>query len=68
MALYPLKERTNFTNEAEAYRFAALIGRLSHHVVVDYGRADDGQYYVDTANDPFSTKDEIMRKMGMLAE
>ena len=58
--VYPITERTHFTNQAEAWRFAKLISNLKHHIVSDYGTDDDG-FYVETKNDPFRTKDELLK-------
>jgi len=64
---YPLTERTYFSTEDHAWRFAQSISPLKHYIVSDYGRDDaniDEPYWVETVNDPFRTKDELMRLKG----
>ena len=65
---YPITERTYFSDQQTAWAFAERIATLEHHIVSNFGyEADnDEPYYVETMNDPFSTKSELLRKAGML--
>jgi hypothetical protein len=43
-----------------------MISKLNHHVVSDYGRDDNRDnepYFVETLNDPFSTKEELLARV-----
>lgn len=63
---YPITERTYFSSEAHAWSFAKMISKLNHHVVSDYGRDDNRNnepYFVETLNDPFSTKEELLARV-----
>ena len=63
---YPIKERTYFKSDKEAWSFAHMIANLQHHIVTDYGMDATNEkeaYYIETLNDPFATKSELMAKV-----
>lgn len=66
---YPVIERTYFNNRQTAMRFADSIAKLQHHIVSDYG-VDDGHkdepYFIETMNDPFSSKDELLKRANII--
>ena len=66
--VYPITERTYFSNQQIAWAFAERIATLNHHIVSDFGyeAGNDEPYFVETMNDPFSTKSELLRKAGVL--
>lgn len=67
---YPLIERTYFKTTKQAQGFAEMISKLNHHIVTDYGYDEskgDEPYFIETANDPFSTKDELLKRAGIIA-
>lgn len=64
---YPITERTYFSSQQVAWNFAQAISKLNHHVVSNYGVDDshtDEPFFVETMNDPFSTKQELLAKIG----
>ena len=66
---YPITERTYFDNEHTAWAFAQSIAKLNHWIVSDYGYEDgkDEPYFIETMNDPFSTKNELLKRAGLMA-
>ena len=67
MAQYPIIKRTYFSDEKVAWAFAERIGAIKHGwVVSDFGVEKDRDvepYYVETMEDPFATKDELMARI-----
>lgn len=67
---YPIIERTYFDNKNTAMLFAKAIGNIKNGWIVSgYGLEDgrtSGPYYIETVNDPFATKDELMRRFGLM--
>lgn len=66
---YPLIERTYFSNQQVAYRFAESINKLQHHIVSNYGvdnEHKDEPFFVETMNDPFATKDELLKRAAII--
>lgn len=63
---YPLKTRTHFSSEKTAWSFAQSIGKIKHGwIVKDFGvdpSNEDEPFFVETWEDPFSTKDELLRR------
>ena len=62
---YPIIEKTNFNSEKTALAFINAIAKLNHHIVTDYGVDDKNNkepFFVETWNDPFSTKDDLLKK------
>ena len=66
---YPITERTYFTTSSEAVTFAKMIEKLKHHIVSNYGyvAGEKEPYYVETMNDPFRSKDELLKLAGIIA-
>lgn len=70
MACYPLTTKTYFSTQDHAWRFAQSISNLKHTIVSDYGvdqSKDSEPYWVETINDPFRTKDELLKMQGLIA-
>lgn len=66
---YPMIQRTYFTSQKEAYSFAGMISKLQHHIVSGYGVDEshtDEPYFIETINDPFSTKDELLKRANII--
>lgn len=66
---YPIIERTYFKEQQVAYRFAESINKLHYHIVSDYGfdaEHKDEPYFVETMNDPFSTRDALLKRAGII--
>lgn len=65
---YPITDRTYFSDENTAWAFAQQIVKLNHWIVSDYGyEADKAEpYYIETMNDPFSTKDQLLKRAGII--
>lgn len=43
-----------------------MIASLKHYIVIDYGMDNSNMiepYYIETLNDPFSTKSELMARV-----
>ena len=63
--------RTHFATEKAAWHFATMIGAISKGwIVLDFGVDSENvgePFYVDTVNDTFATKDELMKRFGMMA-
>lgn len=67
---YPLISRTYFASESQAWAFVKAMAGLTHWVVSDYGVDASNEaepYWVETYNDPFATKNELMRAAGLMA-
>lgn len=68
---YPIIERTYFDNKNTAWAFAKAIGNIKHGWIVSSYGLEEGRtsepYYIETVNDPFATKDELMRRLGLMA-
>lgn len=66
--MYPITERTYFSDEAVAWAFAQQIAKLNHYIVSNYGYdADKAEpYFIETMNDPFSTKDQLLKRAGII--
>lgn len=67
---YPVISRTSFASESTAWAFAKAFADCEHWVVSDYGVDTTNEaepYWVETYNDPFATKDELMRAAGLMA-
>lgn len=64
---YPITDRTYFDTQSDAWSFAQMIAKIHDHwIVSDYGIDQIGRFFVETMNDPFSTKDELLRKAGLI--
>ena len=67
MAHYPIITRTYFNDERTAWSFAERVGAIKHGwAVADFGveaGRDSEPYYVETMEDPFATKYELMCKI-----
>lgn len=64
---YPITERTYFTSKKLAWDFVQAIGKLQHHVISNYGVDNTNEnepFFVETLNDPFRSKDELMKFIG----
>lgn len=67
--VYPIKEKTNFNSEKTALVFINAIAKLQHHIVTNYGVDSENKkepYFVETWSDPFSTKDELLKRAGII--
>lgn len=66
---YPLISRTYFSDESIAWRFAEAMAKLNHYIVSDYGfdpDKGDEPYWVETWNDPFASKDDLLKQRGLI--
>ena len=67
---YPLTSRTYFSDEHTAWEFAKAMAKLPHYIVSDYGvepdRAEE-PFFIETMNDPFGTKDSLMKAADLMA-
>ena len=61
------REKTYFSDQQTAWRFAKMIAGVSHYIVSDYGR-DDGRikepYFVETMHDHWMSKDQLRKIAG----
>lgn len=66
---YPITDRTYFSNEQTAWSFAKAVAQLPHYIVSDYGyEAGKAEpFFIETMNDPFSTKDALLKRAGLIA-
>jgi len=67
---YPITDRTYFASESTAWKFAEAIAKLQHYIVSDYGfdsAHEDEPFYIETMNDPFGSKDSLLKAAGLMA-
>lgn len=69
--VYPIIERTYFDTQSEAWSFAKKISKIHDHwIVSNYGVEEkEGSlfFFVETMNDPFSPKSELLRRARIIA-
>ena len=67
---YPLTTKTYFADTKAAWRFAEYIGaNLEHTIVSDFGTdlsRESEPHWVETINDPFSSKNDLLRLAGLI--